>query len=292
MKSRLFLFLFLIVSSFSTFGQDIIRTTKDTLRGKVEEIGIDEIKYRAFDNLTGPLIVIDKRNVIEITYENGLKTFFAPDPYDANTEVDVRDKSQALKFEFFSPITGKLAFAYERMIKVGMNMEFKAAVIGPGVIKNTKNTSGFFVKAGIKFLTSPTYIVRGVKRAHQLKGFYIKPEVLFNSYSQDKNFDYLISTPGPYGYPFYTTYSETRRIRFTNYGVNIVFGMQHLLGNILTLDYYVGTGYGGRSVNYKPDQNVVDYTFDTDAGYEYSHLYLGKSFPLIITAGLTIGVPF
>lgn len=273
------LFAALMISSLASYSQDIIRTKSDTIRAKVVEIGIDEIKYKDYNNLEGPVIVIAKNHVYEITYENGIKFLVSPDPYDASPAVNVRKKTHAIKFEFFSPLTNKIAFAYETMLKVGTNLEFKAGVIGPGTGQNSQNASGLFIKAGVKFLTSPTYVRNGVKYAHGLKGFYIKPELIYNTYTKDEYINYYI-------YP-YTL--QTQKVRYTNGAVNIVFGMQHILGNIVTLDYYLGTGYGYHTSNINL-QNVYE---DIDqAGYAYTHLYLGNNFPLIISGGMTIGVLF
>ena len=261
-------------------AQDVIRTKYDTIPANVLEIGIDEIKYRDYSNLEGPIIVIPKNNVIEITYGNGSKFFIAPDPYEVNKEVQVRNKKRSIKFEFFSPLTNDIAFGYETMMKVGQNLEIKIAVIGPGTGKNVDNASGFFFKGGIKFLTSPTYVQNGVKYSHGLKGSYIKPEVIFSSYSDQYEFMNYSNTP-----PYNTT--ENINIRHTNIGFNIVFGKQHLLGNIMTLDYYFGAGY---ALQYTSRNSLYPYLDEFNDTYSYSHLYLGKDFPMILTGGLTLGI--
>jgi hypothetical protein len=284
MKKLKLILLFLVIYSVSGYSQDLLRTAKDTIRCKVFEIGLNEIKYKPFSNPDGPLIVIQKSDVIEITYENGTKYFNAPDPYNANKEVQIRDKSHAIKFEFFSPLSNKLTFGYETMIKVGTNLEFKAGLIGSGTHKNTDNASGVFIKAGIKFLTTPTYVQNGLQYSHQLKGFYIKPEIIFNTYTADHEFYNSQSTS-----LFYNYGASIDRVRYTNYGLNIVFGKQYILGNILTLDYYAGAGYGIQSRSYNTnlysDQNPT-------VNYAYSHIYGGSDSPLIITGGFTLGVLF
>jgi hypothetical protein len=246
------------------------------------EIGLEEIKYKNFDNPDGPVIVISKTDVIEITYQNGSKFFIAPDPYDVNKEVAIRNKSKCIKFEFFSPLTNDIAFGYETMLKVGTNLEFKIGIIGPGTRKNTDRANGVFFKGGVKFLTSPTYIQNGIKYAHQLKGFYIKPELIFNTFSIDKYSGGTFYFFGPYTPPIKS------RVKYTNIAVNIVFGKQYILGNVMTLDYYFGAGYGLQSSNSDNDL----YSFEGSESYSYSHLYFGNDSPLIITGGLTIGVLF
>jgi len=54
----------------------IIMQDGDILYGKVQKIGIDEIEYKACNNLNGPVIVIPKEDVFIIRYSNGTKTVF------------------------------------------------------------------------------------------------------------------------------------------------------------------------------------------------------------------------
>jgi hypothetical protein len=279
-KNLFFSFIFFLLLSLSVEAQDFIRTKKDTIQAKVLEIGLDEIKYKDFNNLEGPVIVIAKTDVLEITYENGIKTRISPDPYDVNQEVTIRHKTHSIKFEFFSPLTNDIAFGYESMLKVGTNLEVKIAVIGPGLAQNNENASGFFFKGGVKFLKRPTFIQNGVKYSHGLNGAYIKPELIFNTFSADRNY-YS-------GYPYYVY--QKANVSFTNICMDICFGKQYILGDSFTLDYYVGVGYGLHMSSYK-SQSIYNYTDDGE-DYQYSHLYFGKNFPFILTGGMTIGVLF
>jgi hypothetical protein len=72
-------------------GQDIIRTKKKIIKARVEEIGVNEIKYRDFDDPTGQLIEINKRDVLDITYQNGQKEEFPHAP--KRPDVFVNDKN-------------------------------------------------------------------------------------------------------------------------------------------------------------------------------------------------------
>lgn len=267
MKNNIILTAVIVLLSVYANAQDYIRTKTDTIKAKVEEIGIDEIKYKSFDNLNGPLIVIEKTRVLDITYENGKKEIFESDNWEASKEIDVRHKRNAIKFEFLAPLTNDIAFGYETMLKVGTNLEFKVGIIGPGLAKTNDDVSGYFVKAGVKFLLSPTYYVRGVKYAHGLKGGYIKPELIYNSFNMNG-------------------------VNFYNGAVNIVFGKQHVLGNIITLDYYAGLGYGLQSNDYVNPYPGYPYEYDFYQGYVYSHTYGGPDFPIVLSGGLTIGVIF
>lgn len=277
---KLFLLLVALINFSASSAQDTIRTKSDTIIGKVVELGIDEIKYKAWDNLNGPVIVIEKRNVIEITYENGKKSLISQDEYEANQEIEIRRKTRCIKFEFLSPLTNDIAFGFETVLKAGMNLEFKAGFIGPGFIpKEELDGEGGFVKVGLKFLTSPTYYRKGVKYAHALKGFYIKPEMIFSVFTNTYTSEYH-SFSGP-------ILKKSTVIRYENFAFNIVFGNQQILGNTISLDYYLGLGFG---IQNNTSKNSMRSKLSED--YCYSHLFNGESVPFILSGGITIGVPF
>lgn len=285
-NNQIYLLIGSIFLSLSVHSQDIIRTRKDTIRSKVVEIGIEEIKYRDYNNLEGPIFVLPKTDVIEITYENGTKTLFKPDSYDVTeAATSMRNKTHAVKFEFLSPLGGDLVFGYETMLKVGTNLEFKVGLIGVGFGDNAKNASGAFFKGGIKFLTRPSYVQRGVKYSHGLAGFYIKPEVIFNSYKKEKSYNSTNYNVYPYTYT-----SGVTKVSITNYALDIVLGKQYILGNSITIDFYFGIGYGIRSTSYDTN-SVTNSDFENESN-EYSHVFGGKDSPMVMTGGFTIGVLF
>jgi hypothetical protein len=73
MKKLLFT-LFACVTFFASQAQDIlVKRNGDELEVKVLEINLDEIRYKRFDNLEGPIISIAKNDVFMIKYENGTK---------------------------------------------------------------------------------------------------------------------------------------------------------------------------------------------------------------------------
>ncbi len=273
-NNQIYLLIVCLFFSLLANSQDIIRTKKDTILSKVVEIGIEEIKYRNFNNLDGPIFVLPKTDVIEITYENGTKTLLKPDSYDVTTAAtSMRNKTHAVKYEFLSPLGGDLVFGYETMLKVGTNLEFKIGLIGVGFGENAENASGVFFKGGVKFLTRPSYVQRGIKYSHGLAGFYIKPEVIFNTYKKKE------------------VNSGVTKANITNYALDIVFGKQYILGNSVTMDFYFGIGYGIRSTSY--DTNSINNSdFENEGSYEYSHIFGGKDSPLVTTGGFTIGVLF
>ena len=64
--------LFLLISISNLNAQDIIeRKNGTTIEAKIDEVGVDIIKYHRYDNLSGPLYIFTKRDVDKITFENG-----------------------------------------------------------------------------------------------------------------------------------------------------------------------------------------------------------------------------
>lgn len=56
------------------FSQDIIvKNNGENIKAKISEVGITEIRYKRWDNLNGPIMVISKQDVATIKYKNGTK---------------------------------------------------------------------------------------------------------------------------------------------------------------------------------------------------------------------------
>jgi len=72
----------------TTICDEITLTNGDLIKGKVEEIGLDAIKYRDCDNLSGALIDIAKSTVFVIRYANG-KRIVITKPEDKTPDEDI-----------------------------------------------------------------------------------------------------------------------------------------------------------------------------------------------------------
>ena len=72
MRNFLLIILFLFLYIHNSQSQDII-VNKDgtTIKVKVEEIGVNEIKYHKHENLEGPIYVIMKKDVVVVYFEDG-----------------------------------------------------------------------------------------------------------------------------------------------------------------------------------------------------------------------------
>ena len=78
MKTKLLVtFCFLASTIMVMRAQDIItKTNGDEIRAKVTEVDVNEVKYKKFENPSGPTYTIAKSDVFMIKYENGDKDVF------------------------------------------------------------------------------------------------------------------------------------------------------------------------------------------------------------------------
>jgi len=260
----------------------IIKKDKTQIEAKVLEIGLDAIRYLPYDAPDAPVINIAIEEVWKIKFANGTEWINTPDPYEVSSAVEVRDHTRAVKYEFLSPLFGKISVGYEQMIKVGMNMEFKLGIIGPsmGNAFTEGNPGGVFVKGGVKFLFGSEYSSRGLKYTHGLGGKYFKPEIIFSTFA--KNYQFWSYNPN--------YISSWERVQTTSYAINLVFGKQSIVGNAMTIDWYFGAGYGGQSFGHTSQPTTQLETYNGYDPYCFSHTYGGPDFPFVFSAGIAIGI--
>lgn len=92
-KYIIFLFLFL---PFMSLAQDqILLTTGDEIKAKVLEIGLEEVKYKKWDNQNGPAYSLKKTDIFLIKYENGSKDVFSKPRSDSNSNSESKTQAQA-----------------------------------------------------------------------------------------------------------------------------------------------------------------------------------------------------
>lgn len=265
MKKQILLIFFLFVSAAAFSQSDTIYVAKNKkIACKILEINDLEIKYKPAGNLDGPLYIIDKSTVIKYTLSNGFTEQITKDELSIEHEhKEILGNRQVIKFSPFSFAFSHLTFSYESVIKVGMNLDIEAGyinseinpdasnIIRTGGINNSIHNSGVFFKPGMKFFLGEDFSVKGLKYAHPLKGRYIKLDLAV-SYINFEDLSTIYYGPMLNGmYQTKTVYTNMNTIA---YGGFVNYGRQFILGNILTLDYYVGIGFTGQSESYSnPD---------------------------------------
>lgn len=76
---RFFLLAAFLLSVFAASAQDIIvKQNGEEIQAKVEEVGVQSIRYRKFSNLSGPIYSIARNDVFMIRYESGSKDIITP----------------------------------------------------------------------------------------------------------------------------------------------------------------------------------------------------------------------
>ncbi len=217
----------------------------------------------------GPILEIYKNQVSKIIYENGSELEIIYDSYYVSPDLMVHPPKNVVKVDFLSPLLNHITIGYERSLRMGMNLDLKAGIIGFRIAEGLDYAEGFLVKAGLKFIWTTESILKGLKYKHPLNGKYVKPELV---------------------YSYFETFGEKGAITYSNYALCINFGNQYILWDALTLDYYAGFGYGLQYSSYDArstyDRNNID------LNYNHSHFYFGKKLPLVLNGGVTIGVVF
>jgi len=90
---------------------DIITFKKgETVKAKVLEIGVSEIKYKRCDNLEGPLIVVNKKDIYSIKYLSGHEDHFFNEPVKKETSETGKKETHPLAIAAIACTAGILIF--------------------------------------------------------------------------------------------------------------------------------------------------------------------------------------
>jgi len=88
MKTKILVALFLLSTISVLHAQDVIvKQNGDEIQAKVTEVGISDIKYKKYENDSGPTYVIAKADVFMIKYESGTTDVFRQTPSNTNSTV-------------------------------------------------------------------------------------------------------------------------------------------------------------------------------------------------------------
>jgi hypothetical protein len=265
---------------------------------KIYELSDTEIKYRvSYED--GPLIVTDKSNFYKFVLSNGYSEIMVADELSIeNNPADILNQNRVIKIHPFSFANNHLSFAYEKVMKRGTHLDLEAgyinssitqqALFGDNLNQKAFNT-GAYIKPGIKFMSRPNYVTKGMRMTHPLKGGYIKLDVAMSLI----NFKDVKRT-------IYSSYGTTPTptviasdITTFSYGGFVNFGYQTVLGDMLTMDWYCGFGFTGQSNTFSNSAfNTMIYNYrDVDASRIYNyHSYLRVPYVgLSFTGGFRIG---
>lgn len=263
------IFFLLIALCNYVLGQtDTIFSSKKKIVCKIVEIGENEFKYTKAELPNGPVYVIDRNKVQKYTLYNGFSEKVEIDELSLENEhKEILANRQVIKIQPFSIALNYLSVAYERVIRVGVNLDVEGGYInnsmstgdasysanntfyGHGVTNDQGPAPfcyGFYFKPGMKYFLGQDYSIKGLKYAHPLKGRYVRLDLAISYLNLEG-----VSRGGMY---YQTTPKVYTNITSIAYGGFINYGRQFILGNILTLEYYVGLGFTFRNSQYSnPD---------------------------------------
>ncbi len=88
MKQLIFILIFVLSGLQSILAQDIIiRKDGSEIQAKVLEVNPDQVKYKQFDNLDGPIYSENKSRILKIKYANGSEDIFVKETPSVQDQV-------------------------------------------------------------------------------------------------------------------------------------------------------------------------------------------------------------
>jgi hypothetical protein len=291
--------LILVISLFALKGiaqhDTLVTKNNERIPCKILEIGEDEIKYKKASNPEGPTYAQHKNKLREMIFANGTREVITQDEMavDNKSTPELLNETRSFKIEPFSPFMNHLCLGYEQMLKMGTNGEVKMGYIYDGLNTNYRPGNSYggmtrtygvggYLKGGVKFLLGQDFVMRGLRYAHPLKGRYVRFDVDFVSIHRSGVTRYV------YNYGAGSQMISTN-MTSTSGGVFISYGRQFVLGEILTLDYYIGIGAAAQNTKYSNPlyANNGAYAYRDYSYFYYAHTMLGNTFAT--TFGLSIG---
>lgn len=103
---RYFLSAALIIMPVCVFSQDRInKVNGDIIQAKVLEVSADEVRYKRYSNPDGPVYVLGKNEISEITYQNGEREVFSSGKASESSIKNDRHAVDPLIVEMFNAMT-------------------------------------------------------------------------------------------------------------------------------------------------------------------------------------------
>lgn len=145
---KLLLTFFILMISGFIYSQDIITLKSgEKLEVKVVEQTNETVKYKKFNNLEGPVYVIEKSEINLITYENGSTENFnsksgkKEESKDKEKEKDNAKQSDDIEFEqlkeksiSYNSNRHLIGFNYANMIILNMEFSYEAIILKNGFL--------------------------------------------------------------------------------------------------------------------------------------------------------------
>ncbi len=285
MKPHYYLLVIALLLAGAGSAQDSLFYTNGTvITGKVEEMGVDLVRYRTGSGGTAVLIVAEKKDLARVKLEGG-QEFLINAAYPTSPASNTfLARTRQVAFDFLSPALNHAVVGYEQTFGTRTSLVVKAGYIGVGSYRRNgigQDRSGALLKVGVNF-----FLPRGQRRTpalrdqHPLSGWYLRPELSASAWYRQDYYGY-------YPYPTVGPHSD-----FTSVALNMVLGRKVIIGERLTFDIFGGLGYG---VQWRDGMASISTNTDTyyyRQEYSYSHAFLGNYTALTCTGGMMFGYLF
>jgi hypothetical protein len=257
-------------------AQDVLtKRNNETLKVKITEIGVDEIKYRMFDEPQGIVYTLDKADVASIKLQSG-----HTEQFERNTLAPVAYKAQrkqAIKSNFLFPLTSSAKLSYEKLVSPNTSIEVTTTIIGVSKAITDQGQKGVGLSVGYKMIKQPDFYMKGMRTRHALHGLYAMPSIHVGTFKESVTSNLLNYADG------FKLNTETHE-RQVNYGAFILhLGNQWVFNNRILVDFNVGLGVGTASSTAKGE-------FWTPGNY-YGVRNIGES-NIFSTSTLKVGYLF
>jgi hypothetical protein len=138
-KSRLYFLIAVTSFTITASAQDkIYKSDNSVIEAKVLEVGMDQIKYRSFSNLDGPIYTMPKSEIAIIIYQNGQHETFSKNNkalsgQERSTSTFVYDslKNSVISVNLVDVIFSNFTFSYEHFNnskRVGIKIPFSVGL--------------------------------------------------------------------------------------------------------------------------------------------------------------------
>jgi len=250
----------LITGTFYVNAQDmIVLKDENMIEVKVMEISPSEIRYKRFDHLDGPTIVIPSINVLSIKYENGTYEIINAGamPQQENTKTTAMNPNKFI-FGINANAGGALGYIWEGASGFGINIE-----LGKGNFNNEINF--MFLKGGFGFL----YTFNGFWHG-RIGGFYLG---------------------GGIGYSTFEVYGRIGQVYYPGYYAGNKWGGYHVYGHSEDIyGYYTTFSFPfGLNIGYKfITKSGLYFRTGAFAGFDFGFL-LNEISPFYLKPDLAIG---
>lgn len=258
MMKKLLLLTFLFFS-LNIFAQDkIYLSDNSVIESKISEIGINEIKYKKFNNLDGPIYVIEKSKVVMVVFENGTHEVITATKMNVESEdvsiIDIlpyyKEGKNLIGVNYFDLAFKNITLNYTRYLldyKLSIGL---SASVGPGRANSGSDFMNLY-KDYFHTIFSVNYLPVGMKKVSYFTGL---------SFISGIGQDYY------YSYPYYDPYYYPNIETVNYYGFYLNNGVQFNLTKHFNLRSSLALGLVDRSMNGQFDVHAL---FEFSAGIRF-----------------------